>query len=315
MCHGNHIICYKNFEKQWLFGTYSYLPSYFRDHFVYASSQWETTLHCNVVSHWLDTLTKWSLVTSSNGAIIALPRGIAVLVLYVFNTSLSSQKMITWNKIKHSQPRASVMGNSVIHTDRQISLFGLLFRRQEVCHSSWALCVVGRDWVYWILLPDFLRFNHLCTWHLELWHIIQLHTLYHITSAHSLLCLVLLGLNYHLFLTLQISFIVIGEILHLATQLHPEQLRAVELWIAFMNILSISSETINYSFKGSFYNECCKTSASYNIWMSRYRLSGLMPTTDFLLGPMLIKYCKVLQRIAKFSTVDNYWIELSHAHS
>ena len=31
------------------------------DHFVYAPSQWETTLHCNVVSHWLDTYTKWSL--------------------------------------------------------------------------------------------------------------------------------------------------------------------------------------------------------------------------------------------------------------
>ena len=25
----------------------------FRDHFVYAPSQWETTLQCNVVSHWL----------------------------------------------------------------------------------------------------------------------------------------------------------------------------------------------------------------------------------------------------------------------
>ena len=24
-----------------------------RDHFVYAPSQWETTLHCNVISHWL----------------------------------------------------------------------------------------------------------------------------------------------------------------------------------------------------------------------------------------------------------------------
>ena len=26
-----------------------------RDHFVYAPSQWETTLQCNVVSHWLGT--------------------------------------------------------------------------------------------------------------------------------------------------------------------------------------------------------------------------------------------------------------------
>ena len=33
----------------------------FRDHFVYAPNQWETTLHCNVVSHWLGAYTKWSL--------------------------------------------------------------------------------------------------------------------------------------------------------------------------------------------------------------------------------------------------------------
>ena len=32
-----------------------------RDRFVFAPSQWETTLHCNVVSHWLGAYTKWSL--------------------------------------------------------------------------------------------------------------------------------------------------------------------------------------------------------------------------------------------------------------
>ena len=32
-----------------------------RDHFVYAPCQWETTLHCNVVSHWQGAYTKWSL--------------------------------------------------------------------------------------------------------------------------------------------------------------------------------------------------------------------------------------------------------------
>ena len=32
-----------------------------RDNFVYAPSQWETTLKCNVVSDWLDAYTKWSL--------------------------------------------------------------------------------------------------------------------------------------------------------------------------------------------------------------------------------------------------------------
>ena len=32
-----------------------------RGHFVYAPDQWETMLHCNVVSHWLGAYTKWSL--------------------------------------------------------------------------------------------------------------------------------------------------------------------------------------------------------------------------------------------------------------
>ena len=33
-----------------------------REHFVHAPSQWETTLQCNVVSHWLSAFTKLSLV-------------------------------------------------------------------------------------------------------------------------------------------------------------------------------------------------------------------------------------------------------------
>ena len=32
-----------------------------RDHFMYASSQWETTLHCNVVSHRMGAYTECSL--------------------------------------------------------------------------------------------------------------------------------------------------------------------------------------------------------------------------------------------------------------
>ena len=35
---------------------------YTRGHFVYASSQWETMLPCNVVSHWLGAYTEWSLL-------------------------------------------------------------------------------------------------------------------------------------------------------------------------------------------------------------------------------------------------------------
>ena len=33
-----------------------------RDHYVYAPNQWETTLQCNVVSHWLGAYTKWFLL-------------------------------------------------------------------------------------------------------------------------------------------------------------------------------------------------------------------------------------------------------------
>ena len=32
-----------------------------KDHFVYASSQWEKILNCNIKSHWLGAYTKWSL--------------------------------------------------------------------------------------------------------------------------------------------------------------------------------------------------------------------------------------------------------------
>ena len=35
-----------------------------RDHLVYALSQWETTLRCNVVSHWLGAYTKWFLASN-----------------------------------------------------------------------------------------------------------------------------------------------------------------------------------------------------------------------------------------------------------
>ena len=33
-----------------------------RDHFAYAPCQWETTLQCNVVSHWMGAYTKWPLL-------------------------------------------------------------------------------------------------------------------------------------------------------------------------------------------------------------------------------------------------------------
>ena len=40
---------------------FHFLSARYRDHFVYAPSQWETTLLSNVISHWLGAYTKWSL--------------------------------------------------------------------------------------------------------------------------------------------------------------------------------------------------------------------------------------------------------------
>ena len=39
--------------------------SFHRDNFVNALSQWETTLLCNIVSHWQGAYTKWSLFQSN----------------------------------------------------------------------------------------------------------------------------------------------------------------------------------------------------------------------------------------------------------
>ena len=38
-----------------------WIQYYSRDHFAHAPRQWET-LHCSIISHWLGTYTKWSLL-------------------------------------------------------------------------------------------------------------------------------------------------------------------------------------------------------------------------------------------------------------
>ena len=52
-----------------------------RDHFVYAPNQWETTLQCNVVSHWLGASTERSLMM---WATVYLGHGLCVVWLQNF---------------------------------------------------------------------------------------------------------------------------------------------------------------------------------------------------------------------------------------
>ena len=55
-----------------------------RDHFVYAPSQWETTLQCNVVSHWLGAFTKWALLLDYNGY-FSITGMVCVVMLLIVN--------------------------------------------------------------------------------------------------------------------------------------------------------------------------------------------------------------------------------------
>ena len=63
-CNG---MCYSEYMAPWIMSfdfscsQLGHLECHLRDHFVYAPSQWETTLQCNVVFHWLGACTKWSL--------------------------------------------------------------------------------------------------------------------------------------------------------------------------------------------------------------------------------------------------------------
>ena len=50
----------------------------YRDHSVYAPSQWKTALHCNAVSHWLGAHTEWSLEYKSAKCRIGLSHTVRV---------------------------------------------------------------------------------------------------------------------------------------------------------------------------------------------------------------------------------------------
>ena len=58
-------------KYEWYHGSWSWLHiqchilhTVQNDHSRYELSQWETTLHCNVVSHWLGPYPQWSLSTA-----------------------------------------------------------------------------------------------------------------------------------------------------------------------------------------------------------------------------------------------------------
>ena len=80
-----------------------------RDHFVNASSQWVTALHCNILAHWLGAFIKWSLW------MMFIIQKINIHTTYylggIYHNKTSSwvapvgnlMEMLTWQQIHHLQ--------------------------------------------------------------------------------------------------------------------------------------------------------------------------------------------------------------------
>ena len=67
---------------------------------MYGLSQWETTLHCNVVSHWLSSYTEWPLTymtLNSNGC----QHGWSPTQTFIWSRSLwqMKKKMVLLNRV------------------------------------------------------------------------------------------------------------------------------------------------------------------------------------------------------------------------
>ena len=62
-CHQHWQSCHEEVSRTLtLYDCFEEPYEYNRDHVEHVPSQWETTLHCNVVSHWLGAYTKRSLI-------------------------------------------------------------------------------------------------------------------------------------------------------------------------------------------------------------------------------------------------------------
>ena len=82
-----------------IYVNHQYLPILFlqvkwclyRDHFVYVPSQWEMTLYCKVVSHWLGTYIKWSLLLAPRSIFYLLKNNsldIIYIHIYYYRTNI-----------------------------------------------------------------------------------------------------------------------------------------------------------------------------------------------------------------------------------
>ena len=73
------------------------ISSAIRDNFVFAPTQWETMLHCNVVSHWLGAHVKWPLYNVIYAIYIPVVKKM-LRVIYLPTHSWNHWSYIPWQK-------------------------------------------------------------------------------------------------------------------------------------------------------------------------------------------------------------------------
>ena len=110
---------------------------YSRDYFVNAPSQWEMTLQCNIISHWLGAYTKWSLLFSCNI--------LGVLSYRVFCLSISKIRELyeckcsmIWCTIKHSSTQRHIYSEMLLYCSQ--------FSHKSSQKTPNSLLVKARHW-------------------------------------------------------------------------------------------------------------------------------------------------------------------------
>ena len=69
----------------------------YRNHSGYGLSQWETTLHCNVISHWLSSYPQWSLHW-------VCAKGMCCVLWLRKTCTVLHEDIVTWNHFPHYWP-------------------------------------------------------------------------------------------------------------------------------------------------------------------------------------------------------------------
>ena len=93
------------------------------DHSVYVPIQWETTLQCNVVSHWLGTYTKWSLMRTfiiysdvchwhDSSCINHCTTGIQQMLCNCFKAHFTGWKSIHWGRERMAAVSQTTFSNA-----------------------------------------------------------------------------------------------------------------------------------------------------------------------------------------------------------